>query len=179
MRLVDWQIAQLQKNRPVIDPFEAALIREDVTYGRMLPYGLVSDGYILRLSQASAVVSYRGTVDPKRSSMAVEVSGLNFIPQQSCMLGVTIEAVHLPLGFLGRLELVHDYGVCGLHLVAPEILGADGGHPVRAVFTIVNPLSVPVWLYYGEGAVKLTIEEAPLGSRRAGEGLELEGYHHA
>lgn len=171
MRLVDWQIAVLQKQVPIIDPYEEALITEGLN-GKVLPYGLAGDGYVLRLSPAAAVMHYRVSVDPKHLPKVSEVHRLNFIPQMSCLMGLTVETVHMPAGYVGRLELVDEYALAGLRLLAPEIPGEFEG---RVVISVINPLVVPVWIYFGEGVAKLAIENTPpLESRkRAGRGRRL------
>lgn len=180
MKLVDWQIASLQKRKHVIEPFEEVLVRE-LTTGPAMAFGLARDGYVLRLSSTSAVANYRGTVDPKYLPKANETHGLNFIPPQSCMMALTVETVELPRGYTGRLELTQEYALTGLRLVAPELAG--GAQGCRVLVTLINPMAVPIVLYHGEGICKLTItDEAPLEPRseeRGGASLALpDGGDH-
>lgn len=182
MRLVDWQIASLQKRTHVIDPYEAALVRETPT-GTALAYGQARDGYVLRLSATSALSNYLlvGTLDPKRPPKATDVHGLSFIPPTTCLMALTVESVRVPRGYIGRLELIPEYEVCGLHLATHDLLG--GAHEGRVLISLVNTMSIPVWLYHGEGVAKLVLSEAPFPSRaeeqegpyRAGAALALPG----
>lgn len=164
MRLVDWQIAQLQRNCPVIEPYEAALMTEDPVFGKVLPYGQAANGYVLRLAPTCAVVNYRVAADPKSPPQPSAIHGLNFVPQQSYVMALTIETVQVPSGFVGRLELLDEYQLCGLRLVVPEI---PHHRPERVLMALVNPMAVPVWLYHNEGVAKLILEVAPLEARRA------------
>lgn len=172
MKLVDWQIESLQKRRHIIEPFEGAFVREMAT-GPAIPFGLASDGYVLRLSSTSAVANFRATVDPKYLPKPNDTHGLKFIPSQSCMMALSVEVIDLPPGYTGRLELTQEYALTGLQLVAPELIGPVG----RVLVTLINPMAVPIILYHGEGIAKLTItDEAPLEPRspqRGGVGLAL------
>ncbi len=180
MRLVDWQIASLQKRHHVIDPYETVLVRE-LPRGAALPFGQARDGYVLRLSATSALASYRITIDPKELPKPSDVNGLNFIPPQACLMALTMENVVVPRGYTGRLELVQEYAMCGLSLVVAELYG--GVQEGRVLVTLVNPMAVPVLLHHGEGVVKLVLsDEAPLPARgeedrpaqhRGGAGLTL------
>lgn len=163
MRLVDWQIASLQKRQNVIDPYEGALIRELPT-GPAIAYGQARDGYVLRLSPTSAVTNFRAIADPKYLPKPEESMGLNFVPPQSCMMALTVESVALPRGYTARLELIPQYATCGLTMVPVELPG--GGQPGRVLATLINPMASRVVLYHGEGFVKLIVsDEAPLLSR--------------
>lgn len=186
MRLVDWQISSLHKRHHVLDPYEPMLVRETPD-GPSIAYGLARDSYVLRLSTTAAAITYSGaTVDPKRPPRATDVSGLRWIPAQSCLMALSMEHVQIPRGYVARAELVQEYAMCGVQLVVPELIG---GHDGRVLLSLVNPLMVPIWVYHGEGVARLVIEDAPLPSREedqmehsrsrsAGAGLRLpEGQH--
>lgn len=156
------------EHKPMIEPFEPALVREaptvrggELTFDKVISYGTSSYGYDIRCSNEFKVFTNINStvVDPKNfdEKCFVEVDandngGFCIIPPNSFALARTMEYFRIPRDVLTICLGKSTYARCGIVVNVTPFEPEWEGH-VTLEFSNTTPL--PAKIYAGEGCAQV------------------------
>jgi dCTP deaminase len=152
----DHWIQRMAVEQGMIEPFEAAQVRDGV-----ISYGLSSYGYDVRLAgEFKALAPGQGVLDPKAISAApfgdVRAEAFDLAPN-TFVLGRTVEYFRIPTDVLTLCTGKSSYARCGVLVnVTPFEPGWEG----HATLCIANVGPRTVRLYAGEGIAQVIFFES-------------------
>ena len=159
--LNDRQIAELVRERRMIEPFEPAQVRVvdagKPTERRVISYGLSSFGYDLRVAREFKIFTNVNTavVDPKHFDPRafVDVEGdVCIIPPNSFALARSVEYLRIPEDVVCITLGKSTYARCGIIV---NITPAEPGWRGYLTIEISNTTPLPAKIYAGEGIAQM------------------------
>ncbi|MDR2437103.1 MAG: dCTP deaminase [Endomicrobium sp.] len=153
----DKWIKKMSLENKMIEPFESGQVRNG-----KISFGTSSYGYDMRLSNEFKIMKKDGGVlDPKQSKddmfEAVSVDDYIEIPQNSVVLGKTIEYFRIPRDIVTIAFGKSTYARCGVFVNITPFEPEWEGY---VTLSIANTASVPVRVYANEGIAQLLFLEA-------------------
>lgn len=170
MLLADWEIRALccpgLKDGPMLEPYSEACDDEGI-----IPYGLTSAGYDLRLGYTALIFknSYNETVSPihmkddkegysKRifdEHTVVHTGTRIIVPPNGYILGYTVEYIRMPRMLKGRCVGKSTIARCGIIINTTPIEPEWEGY---LTLEIANSTPCPVEVYAGWGIAQMEVE---------------------
>jgi len=153
--LCDWQIAELIRERAMIEPASLHQVRENET-GRVVSYGLSSAGYDIRLSDDFSVPQ-NGTIgDPHFPTGHIPLRSVNGAAIQIAaghhILGVSMEKFSIPSDVVGVCVGKSTYARLG---IVVNVTPLEPGWVGFLTLEIHNASARPVNVYPGQGIAQI------------------------
>ena len=165
----DRWIRRMAEEQQLIQPFEAALVRE-ASGRRIISAGASSYGYDMRLADDGFRVFspiHGREIDPKKFDEASLVeaplrdaedgSRYYLMPPHSYALGATVETFRMPRNVTGICMCKSTYARAGLMLNTTPL---EAGWTGRLVVEIANLANLPLRVYVNEGIGQILFFES-------------------
>lgn len=179
--------AEFAAVRPMIHPFNPALVREVLPERKIISFGTTSYGYDVRLTEDVKIFTNvnAAEIDPKRfntqgclvdAEVQEDIDGARFvrIPPNSYMLGSTVETFCIPRDVMVVCLGKSTYARCGAIVNTTPI---EPGFEGNVVIEISNSTPLPIRIYLNEGIAQFLFfrGDVPCKTSYADRGGKYQG----